>query len=99
MCDAFEPPKRLVLLATGMEIPVCPFGWFGRLQSSYRFEGHSVQARVTCPVVVANGSEDQAMPIQGAQELAKIFGARMLTFAGRTHVDLWPDVRRELLGK
>lgn len=99
MCDAGESPKRLVLLATGVEIPVCPFGWFGRFQSSDRFEGHSVHARVTCPVVVANGSDDQAMPIEGAQELARIFEARMLTFAGRSHLDLWPDVRRELWGK
>lgn len=99
MCDAGQAPQRMVLLATGMKIPVRPFGWFGRFQSSDVYEGISQQDRVTCPVIVAQGSADDAMPIDGAKQLAKAFGARMLVLEGRGHADLWTAARQELWGK
>lgn len=99
MCSAMQAPQRLVLLATGPEIPVRPFGVFGRFKPSDIYEGVSVKDRVTCPVIVAQGSIDDAMPLDGAKELAKAFGARMVVLEGRGHVDLWADARRELWGK
>lgn len=99
LCKAGTPPNRLVLVATGMEIPVRPHGLFGRFSSSDIFEGHSVAARVTCPVAIAQGSEDAAMPIAGAQQLAKKFGTEVQVIEGKGHVDLWPDTRTLLWAK
>lgn len=99
MCSAMQAPQRLVLLATGPEIPVRPFGMFGRFMSSDIYEGVSAKGRVTCPVVVAQGSVDSVMPIDGAKKLAKAFGAQMVVLEGSGHIDLWADARRELWGK
>jgi len=96
LCKQGTPPQRLVLLATGMEIPVRPHGTFGRFGSSDVFEGHSVAGDVTCPVAIAQGSDDPAMPIANARELAKKFDIKLHEIPGRGHVDLWPEAR-ELL--
>lgn len=99
LCAAGTPPRRLVLLATGLQIPVRPYGVFGRFQRSDVYEAVSSKDRVTCPVVVAHGTNDDAMPLAGAKNLAKAFDARMVVLEGKGHIDLWPDVRRELWGK
>jgi len=99
LCQAGTPPKRLVLLATGMEIRVRPHGLLGRFGRPDIFEGHSVAASVTCPVAIAHGSDDDAMPIAGAHELAKKFGTEVQVIEGKGHIDLWPRARTMLWGK
>lgn len=96
MCGEGTAPRRLVLLATGMEIPVRPFGTFGRFAGTDVFEAHSVAAQVSCPVVVGHGSNDEALPIAGAEELAKKFSAEMIAIEGKGHANLWPEVRERI---
>lgn len=93
LCRAGTPPKRLVLLASGLEIPVRPFGAFGRFGPSDRYEAQSVADDITCPVAIGHGSADDAMPLQGAQQFAERLGVELTVFDGRNHVDLWPDAR------
>jgi len=93
LCDAGTKPKRLVLLATGMQIPVRPFGTFGRFGSSDVYECASSADRVTCAVAIGQGSDDDAMPVDGARELAERMGVPLTVFDGRNHVDLWSDAR------
>ncbi|MCK5943004.1 MAG: hypothetical protein KAI24_13585 [Planctomycetes bacterium] len=96
LCDAGTPPKRLVLIATGSEIAIRPHGLFGRFRASDRYEAASAAARVTCPVVVAHGSDDDALPIAGARALAERMQAQFVEIDGRGHADLWREVRAEV---
>lgn len=99
LCQQKTPPQRLVLLATGMEIPVRPHGLLGRFGSSDIFEGASVASAVTCPVAIAQGSDDRAMPIASARELAQAFGTKVQEIPDRGHADLWPQARALLWNK
>lgn len=101
LCAAGTPPRRLVLLATGPEIRIRPHGLFGRFRPSDVYSPLDAIAKITCPVAIGQGADDDALPLAGARELAARFGghATMHAFAGRGHADLWPDVRRELWTK
>ncbi|HEB53043.1 MAG TPA: hypothetical protein ENI87_07310 [bacterium] len=92
LCDAGTPPARLVLLATGLQIPVRPFGTFGRFRKSDVYECLSVAERVTCPVTIAHGTADDTLPIDGARELARRFGVPLRELKGYGHADLWPAI-------
>ncbi|MCB9878217.1 MAG: hypothetical protein H6835_11520 [Planctomycetes bacterium] len=98
LCDQGETPRRLVLLATGDDIPIMPFGLFGRLRASERYELDSAVDRVCCPVEIAHGTLDDALPIAGAEAVARRFGARATFHAldGCGHADLWPAARAAL---
>jgi pimeloyl-ACP methyl ester carboxylesterase len=96
LCAQKTPPKRLVLLATGPEITIMPHGLFGRFKTSDVYEPLSALALVTCPVVVGQGTADDALPIDGARAVAQRCGenATFVAFDGKGHADLWPEVRR-----
>ncbi len=99
LSDSQELPRRLVLLATGEQIPVMRHGWFGRFLPDDLFELTTALPRIRCPVVIVHGTDDNALPILGARELAARLGARatLHELPGRGHFDLWLDAQRLLL--
>jgi len=91
-----ESPARLVLIAAAEQIPVMPYGTFGRFLGDDVFDATAASAQVACPTVIVHGTADDALPIEGARRLAAALGARatLHEIPGKGHLDLWDDARR-----
>jgi pimeloyl-ACP methyl ester carboxylesterase len=93
-----QSPARLVLIAAAEQIPVMPYGRFGRFLADDVFDATAAIEHVDCPTLIVHGTDDDALPIAGARRLATALGARatLHEIPGKGHLDLWDDVRRLL---
>lgn len=93
-----QSPARLVLIAAAEQIPVMPYGTFGRFLADDVFDATAAVAQVDCPTLIVHGVADDALPIAGARRLAAALGARatLHEIPGKGHLDLWDDVRQLL---
>lgn len=89
LCRHGTPPRQLVLLSAYDRIPVMRSGAFGRLLPDDVYDAAAVAAAVTCATVLVHGSDDDALPIDGARTLQRALGgaARWIELPGRGHVD------------
>jgi pimeloyl-ACP methyl ester carboxylesterase len=89
-------PARLVLAAVGERIAIMPHGAFGRFRGSDVYAMQPALAAIDCPTVIVHGTDDTAVPVDGARRIAAALGARatLHELAGKGHFDLWPEVRR-----
>jgi pimeloyl-ACP methyl ester carboxylesterase len=91
-----QGPRRLVLAAAAPRISVMRHGLFGRFLPDDDYDATAALAAVPCPTVVVHGTDDDALPIDGARALAAALGARatLHELPGKGHLDLWDDLRR-----
>ncbi len=96
VANAGESPRRLVLLAVGEQIRIMRHGGLGRFLPGDVYDLTAALPHVNCPVVIAHGSLDDALPIDGARAIAARLGTRasLHELTGKGHIDLWSEVRR-----
>lgn len=99
VADTGEAPARLVMIAAGERIDVMQHGALGRFLPDDVFDLSAALPRITCPVVIVHGADDDALPVAGARAIAARLGARatLHEVAGKGHFDLWPDARARAL--
>lgn len=99
LADTGERPRRLGLIAVGERFTVMRTGLFGRFLPSHVYELTSTLPQLPAPIVIVHGSDDDALPIDGARRLAQQLGGRAVLheLPGKGHADLWPAAREVLL--
>ncbi|MCA8953292.1 MAG: alpha/beta hydrolase, partial [Planctomycetes bacterium] len=90
-----QPPGRLVLAAAGERIPVMQHGAFGRFLPDDVYDATAAADAVECPVVIVQGTADDALPLAGARALRDRIGhnASLVEAEGKGHTDVWETVK------